>query len=206
MDLVVFGTVAFEVDPERKLRLATGAAVVRIVMEMVRTSLVIALTMTAGCREQPTPSATSGTPAPSATDAAVPLGAASEADSGGLGTLGSSRCAIRDDAVWRLRLVLQPSHRARLLARAGAIPGRLACEKGGAVYLELTTSEARRLFGSHVTFSSIRGAGNATDSCGSFVRIEPDLFVPATLADDVRSAAFDTDEKFELLHDLRPCP
>jgi hypothetical protein len=35
--------------------------------------------------------------------------------------------------------------------------------------------------------------------------IKPDDFVPAVLAADVRSAMFDTDEKFELIHDLQPC-
>jgi hypothetical protein len=46
---------------------------------------------------------------------------------------------------------------------------------------------------------------NSSHTCGFTASVDPPAFVPAALLPDVVRGTFDTDEKFDLLHDLGVC-
>lgn len=185
-----------------------------------RLTLVAVLAVLAcGCREQRlAPSALQGqTSAPSSVDQQASVRAPSIASvptklenppfefrtNPGL----ADACSVSDEKSWVLRGRLRKSGRSEALAAlALVLPAPLRCDASGHVYAELSSVRARALFGEHLTLSGVASAGNSSDSCGWFARIEPVTFVPATLFDQLRSVEIDTDEKFELITELTECP
>jgi hypothetical protein len=121
-----------------------------------------------------------------------------------------SACAIRDDSTWIVSLTLrepQRVHRKALVGRAASLPGTLRCGSGknGRMYLTMTAAQVRAAYNEHATLSGVAGMGNSSNSCGFNASVDPPTFVPAALLPDVVRGTFDTDEKFDLLHDLDAC-
>ena len=116
-------------------------------------------------------------------------------------------CELSDNRRWLLRVDLPGARRgAALKALAQAVPGDARCDRQNHAYVELTTAQARALFGEHASLSAVPNAGNGSNSCGYFANVEPQSFVPAALGPYVRRLAFETDEKFELISELGECP
>jgi hypothetical protein len=119
----------------------------------------------------------------------------------------AAACSVTDEQRWVLRGRLrEPARREALKALALVLPAPLRCDTSGHVYAELSSRQARTLFGDHLALSGASNAGNSIDSCGWYAQIEPVTFLPPTLTKQLRGAEFETDEKFELITTLAECP
>lgn len=76
------------------------------------------------------------------------------------------------------------------------------CHSRHWIYYDLSRQQAELIFGEHVEFSCLSGAGNMINANAYAAEVTPPRFVPRPLRRIVRQTAFNNDPKFYAVNDL----